>query len=195
MPAFLDVFFQKKTAADIVRARQSLSKSFSWFIAALGVFLAARTIGTLLEQAIFILLGWQGLFGAFISTTAFFVAFVLLAIPAIIALVALLFIYFIAAKIFGGRAMGFFQFFSDFLALFSSLVVVMGLVSLLPFIHYLINFFVLLYGIYLFIRLIEEYFFVSFFRAFFVWFAPTLLIFGAIAVIAIILAGIFFVFS
>src|SRR3989344_8439608 len=102
MPAFLDVFFQKKTAADIVRARQSLSKSFSWFIAALGVFLAARTIGTLFEQAIFVLLGWQSIFGAFISTATFFVAFVLFAIPAIIMLVVLLFIYFIAAKIFGG---------------------------------------------------------------------------------------------
>ncbi|MEK6941583.1 MAG: hypothetical protein AABW85_01890 [archaeon] len=194
MPAFLDVFFQKKTAADIVRARPTLSKSFSWFIAALGVFLAARTIGTFFEQVIFVLLGWQGMFGAFFSTATFFAAFVILAIPAIIVLSVLLFFYFIAAKIFGGRAMDFFQFLSDSFVLFSSLVVVMGLVSLLPFIHYLVNFFVLVYGIYLFIRLVEEYFFVSFFRAFFVWFAPSLLVFCALAVIAIIFAGIFFVF-
>lgn len=189
---FFRVFFQKKSVSKIVEEKALLSKSLFWYVISIGVILVGTTIGTFFEQIIFFLLGWQDLFSALFSTGTYFVLFLVLAIPGIIALAALVLVYFFVAKLLGGNAFDFPQFLSGFLVIAGSVGFISGLVSVLPFVRHLINFLVVLYGVFLYIKFISRYFSVSFGKAFIIWFLPTAVLGAIVFVIALVVGGLAF---
>jgi len=115
MPEFLNIFFQKKNAAQIVSEKPALSKSLSLYIVSLAITLVGTTIGNFFEQGAIFLLGFQDLLTSLFNIATTFVLFIFLSIPGLIALVLLVLVYFIFAKFLSRQDVGFKQFLSDFL--------------------------------------------------------------------------------
>jgi len=190
MPEFLDIFLQKTTIAGIVNDRPPLSKSLIAYILSLAVVLIGITIGTLFEQIFFYLLGWKELIPALLEVFSTFTLHVLIAIPGLIGLIILIGVYFGFAKVLGGTSSNFKQFLSNYLLVLASVGIFVGIASMIPFLRHIVVFLLAVYGFFLLVKLISEYFSISFIKAFFAWFVPTALL-GLVALLLATIVGTF----
>ena len=190
MPEFVDIFFQKTTIAGLVYDRPPLPKSLIAYILSLAVVLIGITIGTLFEQIFFYLLGWKELIPALLEVFSTFTLNVLIAIPGLIGLIILIGVYFGFAKVLGGTSSNFKQFLSNYLLVLASVGIFIGIASMIPFLRHIVVFLLAVYGFFLLVKLISEYFSISFIKAFFAWFVPTVLL-GLVALLLATIVGTF----